>query len=368
METEPLELIIVIVMISIALFSVYSYNRSSIEASQSFENRRLLARNIASVIADMWKFQFINGSWGFSDFNSSVKDFVKYVEEKNGVHIFVNMSFVYYNGTEVNFTLYRSSGAGKENATAFVPAVVGWNISDVPLEVKQYVVPWTGKAYYKKSGSNSADIYVPIFFIAQYSDGIPITSKDRVIKLSCTIEIKCSLFISWTESKKIDLFNAQPILNGGTILNGSANSPTVSCSIGTLKNINIVKDIKIYNCSSSLSDCQQIYYYSSFQPIEVSSFPPFLIKNRTEEGRVVYLYLLGQKMEVSSSPWTIKNRKGETLSSSDTIIPIDPFYSYIKSGNAGFFVQGAFNITSGDQTVPFYVLPYMVIFKVKVSW
>jgi len=371
-ETEPLELIIVIVMISIALFSVYSYNRSSIETAQSFENRRLLARNIALMIANMWKFQFVNGSWSFSEFNSSVGDLVGYIEEKNGVHVFANISFVYQNGTEINFTLYRSSGAGKENATAFAPAVVGWNISDVPLGVKEYVVPWTNEAYYEKD-NNEADVFVPIFFIAQYSNGIPITSKDRIIKLSCTIKYKCKLgILKCTDTKQYDPFAAEPILNGGTVVNESANSPTVSCPSSKcpfypqLDSVTEVTDIKIYNCSSSLDDCHLIHSFSSFTAEE--GIPTFLIENRTESGHVVYLYLLGQKMKISPSSWIITNRKGESLSGSGDIIPIDPLYSYTLSGNAGFFVQGAFNITAGGQTVPFYVLPYMVIFKVKVSW
>ncbi|MGB9631647.1 MAG: hypothetical protein ACPL09_06715 [Candidatus Methanodesulfokora sp.] len=366
METEPLELIIVIVMISIALFSIYSYSRTTTTASQSFENRRLLARNIASMIADMWKFQFVNGSLNFNEFNQSVKEFLQYVEGKNGVHLFVNISFVYWNGTEANFTLYRSSGAGRENATAFAPAVVSWNISDAPLKVREYVVQWADFAYYRKG--NTITIYTPFFFITQYSDGIPITSKNRIIKLRYTVEYVCSLPLIGEETRQttVDPADAKPIVNGGAIVNST--SVSLNCPFPyQFSRINKLTDIMIYNCSSDLADCLLIYTKTQL-PATEGNPPQFLINNRTESGKVVYLYLLGQRISVSASSWTITNRKGESLSGSGNIIPIDPHYSYAVGGNAGFFLQGAFNLTGGGQRVPFYVLPYMVIFKVKVNW
>ncbi len=359
MTTEPLEVIIVVFLITISLFAIYSYSRTNTILSGS-EGKRLLARSIASIIAGMWKYNFVNGTYTYTDFYNEVNNFINTVESQQGLGVDANITFVYKNGTEKTFILHKTTRTGKTSVLALVPVVVSWNCTPD----KVYVLPYTDEVYYslKISGYWILKKYtysfdnLTFFVIAYHNTGTPKTEGGAYVKLDYT----------FTDSSRWNTYSGTayaPLANGGAVLNVSI--PGYSSWFVADPPASLDVTIEYYPSATITTPSKTwTFSYGSSDFIK-ASIPNIAL---TLSGKQYYLYLLGETSTIvgaGTPTWVLTNRKGETLTGSGLTIPLTP-----PSTNPGFFVQGPFNITivdtSGTVHIPFYVLPYMVLFKVRV--
>ncbi len=354
MTTEPLEVIIVIFLITVALFAIYSYSRTT-ATSSGLTGRRLLARDVASVIAGMWKYDFINGTYSYADFSNEVRNFLSAVESEQGVGIGVNLTFVYKDGNNKTFVLYNASKSGGTSASAVAPVMVSWNCTPD----KVYALSYTDEIYYSVSGGIIRTYTfdnLTFFVIAYHHAGVPRTEGGAYVTLDYSFTDEWGMHPSSGNAYA-------PIENGGAILNVSIPSYRSFIFEDPPNSLDVT--LKYYpNASASTPSKTWTFTYGP-SDFKKGSAPSIIL---TFSGNQSYLYLLGETIDISGAgapTWTISNRKGEILTESGLAIQLIP-----PDMNPGFFIQGPFNITvvdaSGTVHIPFYVLPYMVLLKVRV--
>ncbi|MGC9103189.1 MAG: hypothetical protein ACP5JF_00040 [Candidatus Methanodesulfokora sp.] len=351
MVTEPLEALIAIILISIILASIFIYNQ---RGTENIMLMRTLTRSIAGTVAGMYA-NYTNSSISFYEFNSTVNEFLDYVEKKENVSIAANITVVLKNGTLRTARLRQMSRPVKRSITENITLF----LANESRELHVYALPFR-RYVYCDSFLFSTSICISyksiyIYVVGYYSDGTPATSGSA----------------SATADRCFDQAQGD-IRNGIVLLELDPTSPFCS---GTVK-------VEVSYTIDGKSGIIPLPPFS-VQQGSGKGDPPGKegLKSESQCGNEpCYLYFLGEIINLTTdvSQWKINGTRGScpTTDYGSGNIPTasglcDSLPRYI------FFAPGPYNLSmnrfSGspdgwDTHQPFFIEPYFTIISVRVGF
>jgi len=333
--TEPLEAIIALLLISIILYSVFVYSQ---RGTENIVLMRTLTRSIAGTVAGMYA-NYTNSSISFYEFNSTVNEFLEYVEKKENVSIAANITVVLKDGNLRTAKLRQMSRPVKRSITENITLF----LANESRELHVYALP-----YWKYVYLNTPNVYIYVYVVGYYSDGTPTMSM--------------SVSAQADDQQCLSFFNSQYIHDGITLLIFKTNRS--SCS-------NTVNITIHYNIDGKRGKI--VVPLSVKQGSSRSNWPEGLENERQCDNKPCYLYFLGETINLTNgvSNWRIQSRRGLCPTSGSNSGDIttasgvcDSLPRYI------FFTPGPYNLSmnNDDTHQPFFIEPYFTIISVRVGF
>ncbi|GEM_PF-4734655 len=175
MISEPIEAVIAVVLVTIALATVITYMR--VITRQEIVSERVLARSVASVLADLYARDFVMyGNISFQEFRNKVGEICSLTWKRTGVWVNVSMYMIFLNGTEVEFQVNSTKVPRPQGDKIIVMVPV--MPRSASSEIHWYCLSYRD-SYYVQQHSVGAITWwegetARFYFVAYGEDGLPI--------------------------------------------------------------------------------------------------------------------------------------------------------------------------------------------------
>ncbi len=181
MVSEPIEVILAVVLVTIAIATAVSFTR--VVTKQETASERVLARSIASVIGDIYSRDFVmNGNMTLREFKNKVGEICTLAWNRTGIWFNVSMYLVYLNGSETKFYINCSNASRPRGDVVLVtfPVMPGSNDTQIHWYVLSYREP-----YYKRQidGNHWEGESARFYIVAYTKDGLPVQGGNAQVTL-----------------------------------------------------------------------------------------------------------------------------------------------------------------------------------------
>jgi len=181
MISEPIEVILAVVLVTIAIAAAISFTK--VVTEHEIGSERILARSMASVIADVYSRDFVmNGNLTLRGFRNKVGEICTLVWNRTGIWFNVSVYLVYLNGTEIKFYINSSNPSRPVGDVVIVtmPVMSRCNSS----EIHWYVISYRDPYYTRVIDPNHWEGESARFYIVAYTkDGLPVQGGNAQVTL-----------------------------------------------------------------------------------------------------------------------------------------------------------------------------------------
>jgi len=181
MISEPIEVILAVVLVTIAIATAISFTK--VVTKQEIGSERILARSIASLVGDIYSRDFVmNGNLTLREFKNKVGEICTLAWNRTGIWFNVSMYLVYLNGTEIKFYINSTNAARPVGDVVIVtfPVMPGCNNS----EIHWYVISYRDPYYKRTIDANHWEGESARFYIVAYTkDGLPVQGGNAQVTL-----------------------------------------------------------------------------------------------------------------------------------------------------------------------------------------
>lgn len=191
MISEPLEAILAILLITISLATAITY--SKVITKQETSSQRVVARGLASVIADLYLRDFvIYGNSSYSDFRKKVGEICRLFWNRTGVWTNVTMYMIFLDGTEIEFHINSTSDQKPEGDTVVIKLPLMPRSSDE--NITWYFLSYRDYYYVDSVTQNNLTLWWVenqiYYFVAYTRDGLPVQGGHAQVTVHAGSEIR----------------------------------------------------------------------------------------------------------------------------------------------------------------------------------
>ncbi|HIE23958.1 MAG TPA: hypothetical protein EYP68_06990 [Candidatus Korarchaeota archaeon] len=332
MISEPIELILAVVLVTIAIATAISFSR--VVTKQELASERVLARSIASIIGDIYARDFVMyGNLTLQEFKNKVGEICTLVWNRTGIWFNVSMYLVFLNGSEAKFYINSTNANRPRGDVVIITIPVMPGTAD--QNITWYWIPYRDEPILQENTGEGTWESEPIFYIVAYTrDGMPVQGGRARVRIQIGSDI-------WQE--------------GADVINGI-------CEI----------TIRLGGSLPSPIDMNVRVYYTDPDGQTTSSEKSLNFRLGTLKGKQ-------QKLvnETADEVWhfyigdTIYASNGDTMNLTN-IRELIPKVSLPLTLDELIYAQGPYNATvyiasasSDKANIPFFIFPYTVRIEVK---
>jgi len=191
MISEPIEVILAIFLITVSLATAITY--SKVITKQETSSERIMARSLASVIADLYIRDFvIYGNSSYNDFRKKVGEICHLFWNRTGVWANVTMCMVFLDGTEMEFYINSTSDQRPKGDTVIIKLPLMPRSSDE--NITWYLLSYRDYYYVESITQNNLTLWwienQIYYFVAYTRDGLPVQGGHAQVTVHAGSEIR----------------------------------------------------------------------------------------------------------------------------------------------------------------------------------